>query len=129
MPLQGRVREARHRPSAADRVGDGGAGRKALQPEALYDVAAEGGLAAEQMRATRDVEHQSVRRIEPDERRVAVAPVRDGLEQDAVGVGIGVHDGEGRIHRLGIGQRHAVAQAEPRGRIVHGRNLQGVLDL
>ncbi len=124
-----RVRKARHRPGAADGVGDGDTRRKTLQPEPLHDVAAKGRLAAEQMRATRDVQRQSGRRVEPDERRIAIAPVGDGREQDAVGIRIGVHDGEGRIHRLGVGQCHAGAQAEPRGRIVHGRDLQGALDL
>src|SRR5580704_8442047 len=74
----GKITKAGHRPGAADRVRDGGAGRKTLQPEPPHDVVAEGGFAAEQMRAARDVERQSIRRIEPDQRGVTIAPVGNG---------------------------------------------------
>ena len=53
---------ARDRDGAADRVGDGGAGMQALGGKAREEVAGEGRLAAEQMGAARDVEHEAVRR-------------------------------------------------------------------
>ena len=56
------------------------------RPAARTRSRAQRRLAAEQMRAAGDVEHQPVRRIEPDQRRVAVAPVGDRFEQRAVGV-------------------------------------------
>ena len=73
------------------------------------DVGTQRCLAAEQMRAAGDVEHQAsaveqALRIEPDQRRVAVAPVGDGLEQPAVGFGIGLDHRNRRIHRARIGE-------------------------
>ena len=78
---RGKRRIPRHRRCAADGVRDGGARAKALRGEPADEVAAEGGFAAEQMRAAGDVEDQAVGCIEPDQRRVAVAPVGDGVEQ------------------------------------------------
>ena len=51
--------------------------------EPRHDVAAQRLLAAEQMRAAGDVEQEPVRRIEADQRRVAVAPVGDRVEHAA----------------------------------------------
>ena len=68
---------ARHRPCAAHGVGDRGARLETLGVKPRHEVAAQRLLAAEQMRAAGDVEQQPVRRIEADQRRVAVAPVGD----------------------------------------------------
>ena len=59
-----------------------------------------------------------VRRIEPDQRRVAVAPVGDRFEQAAVGLRIGVRHRQRRIHRARVGERHAglAARAAPQRR-------------
>ena len=65
------------------------------------------------MRAAGDVEQQPVRRIEADQRRVAVAPVGDRFEQAPVGLRIGIRDGELRIHRARVGERHAGLEPEP----------------
>ena len=85
-------------------------------------------LAAEQMRAAGDVEHQPVRRIEPDQRRIAVAPVGDRFEQTPVGLRIGIRDRQARIHRARIGERHAGLEAEPRRGVVQGGDPQRALD-
>ena len=66
---------ARHRPRTAHRVGHRRARLKSLPCKPRHDVPAHRFLAAEQMRAAGDVEQQPVRRIETDQRRVAVAPV------------------------------------------------------
>ncbi len=70
------------------------------------------------MRAAGDVEKQSVRRVEPDQRRVAVAPVGDRVEQPRIGGLVGINDGKRGIHRARIGERHAGAQTELRGFVV-----------
>ena len=77
---------ARDAPGAARRIGDRGARGKALLAQPRQEIAGERRFAAEQMRAAGDVEKQAVRRIEADQRRVAVAPVGDGFEQTAVGL-------------------------------------------
>ena len=74
---------ARDAPGAADRVGDRDARAKTLMREPRDQIAGQRRLAAEQMRAAGDVEQQAVRRIEADQRRVAVAPVGDRLRADA----------------------------------------------
>ena len=105
---------ARDAPGAADRVGNRDAGAQALLREPRDQIAGERRFAAEQMRAAGDVEQQAIRRIEADQRRVAVAPVGDGFEQAPVGLRIGVHDRQRRIHGAGVGEPHADLQAEPR---------------
>ena len=74
---------------------------RAAKPSAVMrvdQIARQRRLAAEQMRAAGDVEHQAVRRIEPDQRRVAVAPVGDRFEQLRVGRRIFLHDHEIGMH-------------------------------
>ena len=63
---------------------------------------------------------QPVGRIEPDQRRIAVAPVGDRFEQREVGPLVGLRDRNLRMHRARIRERHAVAQAERRRGVVHG---------
>ena len=119
---------ARDAPGAAGGVGDRRAGVQALCGEAGEQVAAHGGLPAEQMGAAGDVEHEAVGRIEADQRRVAIAPVGDGVEQPAVRRLVARGDGEGGMHRARIGERHAEPQAEALRRIVHGHDPLGALD-
>ncbi len=104
---------ARDAPGAADRVGDRDAGAQALLREPRDQIARERRFAAEQMRAAGDVEEQAVRRIEADQRRVAVAPVGDIFEQAPVGLRIGLHHRQLRIPGAGVGQPHADLEAEP----------------
>ena len=50
--------------------------------------------------------------MQPDERRIAVAPVGDGFEELPVGERIGVDRLEPRMHGARVGQRHAGLQPE-----------------
>jgi hypothetical protein len=148
---------ARDRDRTADRIGNGSAGVKALCGKARQEVAGERRLAAEQVGAARDVEHEAVRRrttpsslrffsplprgegsgvgldearhsrrVEADERRVAVAP--DGLDEPEVRRAVARRDGERRIQGARIGKRHAGAKAERLRRIVHRHDAQRALD-
>ena len=74
---------ARNAPGAADRVGDRGAGAQTLLRKPRNQIAGQRRLAAEQMRAAGDVEQQTIRRIEADQRRVAIAPVGNRLRATA----------------------------------------------
>ena len=105
----------RQTPGRAGRIGDGGAGAKALRGQSRQQVAGERRLTAEQMRAAGDVEKQAVGWIETDQRCIAVAPVGDAFEQPAVGLEIGFDHRQLRIHGAGVGQAQADLQSEPRG--------------
>ena len=94
--------------------------RRPCCAEPRDQIAGERRFAAEQMRAAGDVEHKTVRRIEPDQRRVAVAPIGDGFEQTPVGLRIGVRDRQARIHGARVGEPHAGLKAEPRRAVVQG---------
>ena len=61
-----------------------------------------------------------VGRIEPDQRRIAVAPVGDRFEQREVGMLVRIRDRDLRMHRARVGERHADAQAERRRGVVDG---------
>ena len=67
--------------SSAGRIGDGGAGEKALRLKSCDEIGEKRGLAAEKMGGAGDVEHQAVRRSEGDQRRVALGPVGDRGKQ------------------------------------------------
>ncbi len=96
--------------------------------QAAHEVAGERHLAAEQMGAAGDVEQEAILAGEPDQRRVAIAHVGDRLEQARVRVPVGIDAGELRIHRPGIGERHAGGQAETLGGVVERREAQRALD-
>ena len=118
----------RHRPRTADRIGDRDARLIALRRKPSQEIACEHRLAAEQMRAAGDVQQQPIRRIEPDQRRVAVAPVGDRFEQLPIRMLVRIRDRDLRVHRTRIGERHAHLEAE-RGRgVVHGGEPQRALD-
>jgi len=59
------------------------------------------------MRAAADVEQNAVWGIEGDERRVALAPVGNGIEQAGVGRLILGHGRESWMHGAGLRQREA----------------------
>jgi hypothetical protein len=65
---------------------------------------------------------------EADERRVAVAPVGDGLDEPEVRRAVARRDGERRIHGPRISKRHAEMKAECLRRIVHRHEAQCALD-
>jgi hypothetical protein len=85
------------------------------------------GFAAEQMRATGDVEKQPMRRIERHQRREAVAPVGDVIQQFGVGGLIGVEHLQMRANRPRIGQRQTDLEAEIGGGIIQRVDLQHVV--
>jgi hypothetical protein len=119
---------SRHRPGAADGVGNRSPGPKTLPFETRHDAPAQRRFAAEEMRAARNIEQEPIRRIETDQRRVTVAPVGDGDERAPVGLRIGVGDSDAREHRARVGERHAGSQSEMRRRIVHRGEPQCTLD-
>ena len=125
---QGRAAEMRDREGAADRIGDGGAGVQTLGGEARKDVAAHGGFPTEQMGTAGDVEHEAVRCIEADQRRVTVAPVGDGVDEAPIRFLVGLGDRKRRIHGARVGERHAEPQAETLRGVVHGHDAQRALD-
>ena len=79
------------------------------------------------MDAAGDVEKQAMRGIERHQRREAVAPVGYGIQRVDVGGFIGIEYLQLRTDGAGIGERQADLEAEPRRRIVHGKNLQRVV--
>ena len=101
--------------------GDGGTRRQAEAGHARQQIVAQRGLAAEQMRAAADVEQDAVGRIDGDERRIAQAPVGDGVEQAGVGGRILRHGDERGMHGARLRQRQAGAQAEPLRRRIDRR--------
>jgi hypothetical protein len=70
------------------RVGQRAQHRQPEPADPGREVVAQRRLAAEQMRATADVEQQPVGRIERDHRGIAVAAVGDPFEETGVGRGI-----------------------------------------
>ncbi len=83
-------------------------------------------LAAEELRAAGDVEQNAVGRIERDERRIALAPFGDALDEFSVGRRIFGNDREIGMHGAGLRQRHAGPQPEPLRR---RRNRDEFLDI
>ena len=70
-----------------------------------------------------------MRRIERDERRIAVAPVGDRLEQRAVGRLVGFLHDEIGMRAARIGEAHAEPDAAPLGERVDRDDAQRALDL
>ena len=105
--------EARHRPGGADGAGDGDTRRKAEVGQACQQIVAQCGFAAEQMRAAADVEQDAVGRIDGNKRRVAQAPIGDGVEKTRIGGRILRHGDERGMHGARLRERQTGAQAEP----------------
>ena len=82
-------------------------------------------LAIREMRASRDVEQQPVRRIERHERRPAIGIVGQALEQAVIGGGVEIGDDERRHAGARIGERQAGREAEGERRLVHGGKPAG----
>ena len=107
------VAEARQGGGRADGRGNGGACRKAEARHPRQQVVAQPLLAAEKMRAAADVEQDAVGRIGGHERRVALAPVGDGVEETRVGRLVLGHGCERGIHGAGLRQRETGDDAAP----------------
>ena len=80
------------------------------------------------MRATANVEQQSIRRIETDQRSVSVAPIGDRCEQRQIRLRLGIGNRERGMHCARVGKRHAGAQPELCRRIVERRDPSRRLD-
>jgi hypothetical protein len=68
-----------------------------------------------------------MRGIERHQRREAVAPVRDIIQRPGIGRLVGIEHPQLRTDGAGIGERQPYFKTETRGRIVHGKDLQGVV--
>ena len=123
------IAEARHRPGAADAVGNAKPRIQPLPPQPPRHVLQQRFLAAEQMRAAGDIKQQAVRRIEADERRVAVAPFGDRFQQRAIGRQASAlrTSMPGCIARTSASGNPAM-QAKPRGRVVERADAQRGFD-
>ena len=114
--------------SRTDRcAGNRGADGKALPRQRAANHLHQFGFAAEQMRATGDVEEQAVRGIQRHQRREAVAPVGDGVQCLRIRGLVGIEYLYVRADRAGIGQRQAHFKPETGRGIVECGNLQRVV--
>ena len=86
-------------------------------------------FAAEKMRAAGDVEKEAVRSVQRHQRRVAVAPVGQRLDQPPVGFRIGLDDLERRIHGAGIGDARSAPEAEQLRLLIQGGDAARVVFL
>jgi hypothetical protein len=93
-----------------------------------HEVTTQRCLAAKEMRAARDVEQEPIRRIEPHQRGITIAPVGDCGERAPVGLRVGIGNSDAREHRARIGERQAGVQSEAGRRIVDGRKPQRAFD-
>ena len=80
--------------------------------EIADDFREERPLAAREMRAARDVEHEAVGEIDGDDRREAVAPVADLREEGGVFRRRRLGDGKVGNARAGVGEREAGLEPE-----------------
>ena len=125
----------RKRPGGAGSGGDRAAHFKTLRERRRRQIGEEGRLAIviiamrEQMRAAGNIEEQAIRRVERDERRIAVAPVSELFEERVVGRLVGLDNDEVGNGATRIGETHAQADASPFGIPVEGDDAQRVLDL
>ena len=118
---------ARQRPRADRRTGNRSADGKTLPRQCTADRLQHRSLAAEQMRATADVEKQAMRRIERHQRREAIAPVGNVVQRPAVGRLVGIEHLHVRDDGARIGERQADIEAEARRCIVQCKNLQRIV--
>ena len=104
--------EARQCVGCTPAVGDCGARGKAGRAKPLHHFGEHRSLAAMQMIGAGRVDHNAVRRIGSDDRRIAAQrPQRQPLERHFVGVGLGIVNDQARNKRLRLARRHADAQA------------------
>ena len=74
------------------------------------------------MGAAGDVEKKPVGRVDRDQRRVAVAPVGQRLEQPAVGLRLGFDHIDRRMHGAGVGDAHAGLELQRLSPLVESRD-------
>jgi len=102
----------RNGPRAPDSVRNGRLDIESLTIETMNEIAAERGFSSKEMRTARDIEHDPIRRIDPDQRRVAVTPIGDCNEQMLIGLGIMIRTEQFRIHGARINERQTGFEAK-----------------
>ena len=102
-------------PRRAGKPGRDGETRGTEPFEAVGD---EPRLAAEEMVAAGRIDHQSVRPVDGDHRRIAHRPARQRLQEIGIGLPVRLFDAQGRTGRPRIGQRLADRGTRPEGGIV-----------
>ena len=111
----------KHEPS---RLVVGAANGKMFPGRAINTV----GAAGKKMRAAGDVEEQAVRRIESDERRIAVAPVGELFEERMVGRLVGLSDNEIGDSAARIRKGRTQTNSPPLGIFIDGDDTERALD-
>ncbi len=113
--------KARQRPGRAGRGRDGGAGGEALRGQAADKRRAHLRGVAKQMRAAGDVQKQTLRRIERHDRREALAPAGDVIQQFQIGFIFGHTRGKRGDTRARISEREARLESRfARGHVYRG---------
>ncbi len=121
--------EARRPPGRADGIGNGGAMINAEAAHMPVEIGEHARLAAPQMRAAGDIQHQAIGAVGRDQRREARRPIGEALQIRCIGLRVERNDDDVRHPGARIGDRHAWLQPKrPRGR-VHRLDLQAVADL
>ena len=109
-------------PGSADGAGNG----KRIGEAGFFQAAAEIGdqfaLAAIKMGATADVEQQAIGPIAGNQRRVAQAPVGNGIEQGRIGFDVFSDDVNAGMHGARLRQSETGREAELSCRVIRGRN-------
>lgn len=113
-------------PSSAWRWRQGSARGKALCCETRDDLIAQRLFTAEEMRAAGDVQKQTIRRIDHNNRRKALAPGSDMIERARIFFWFSFNCGETRLHRARIGERHGELQPKRRRTRIDAGEQEGI---
>lgn len=122
-------RGARHGARADRCAGNRRVDNKALPRQRCANAAQHRSLAAEQMRATADIEQQSMRRIKRHQRRKAVTPVGDGFQQFRIGGLVGVEHFHIGTDCARVRQRQSNLEVDIGSGVVQRRDLKRVVQL
>jgi hypothetical protein len=112
--------EARQCMGCSPSVRDGHSRLQACLAKPPADVGSDGFLATIQMVGTGRVQHDPVRVVDGNDRRVPKCPDREPIERLRVGVRIRMLHGKVRHQRLRLGGRHARPEAQLGANRVHG---------
>lgn len=115
-------------PGGIGGAGNGRAQGEAHGSDAAGHVIAQNLLAAEEMGAAGNVEHETVRPIEADQGGVAITPVSQMIKQHAISRRIVVHGDQGRHADAGIGQGQTRHQAVVQAPLIDMGEAEGIVD-
>jgi hypothetical protein len=124
----GRPRRGRDRPARLEAL-HGEAAEAIGQKRRLAAPALRRFPCGKEMSAAGYVEKQTERRIERDQRRIAVAPIGDALQECAVGRLVSLGDDEIGMAAAGVCEAHAHRNATAFGNAVRGDDAERALDL